>query len=363
MQGGTPHEKNQGDPVGRPLSAPFIATIYQNPFKSGGRGGILKQIESIIGEWMEFLFIQKGHQARGVEQYAKIVRGFFGWLPAAGYPSDPHAVNRDMIGAWQRALFFDMGNVSNRSRASKLSALRSFFGWMKYAGRRRDDPTKGIPTPKIQQSLPQRFSTEELRLLFSAPDRSTLMGLRDLAVLKVLYAAGPRVSELVNLDMNNVADTGGYIRLRFVATKGGKSRTVTMRRNPSRALREWIVARAGLDIQHPALFVRLHGAVHTRLSVDSAQDVLAKYARVVGIADAEVFAHKMRSTFASDLYDSGDDCCPRCKAAINRTGLLEVQLALGHNDPKTTMPYIAVSDRHLRRTAIPDKRFNEIEEG
>lgn len=323
----------------------------------------MESTDNLVSEWMEFLFIQKGQQARGVEQYAKVVRGFFAWLLKTGSPGNPQGTNRDQIDAWQRALFFDLGNISNRSRASKLSALRSFFGWLKYAGHRSDDPTKGIPTPKIQQSLPQKFSTEELRLLFAAPDVSTLMGLRDLAILKTLYAAGPRVSELVNLDLCNISDSGGYIRIHFVGTKGGKDRTVTLRRNPSRVLREWIVARRGIETSHQALFVRLHGKVHTRLSVDSAQDVLAKYARVVGLDDAEVFAHKMRSTFASDLYDSGDDCCPRCKATIHHVDLLMVQLALGHNDPKTTMPYIAVSDRHLRRTAIPDKRFNEIEEG
>lgn len=323
----------------------------------------MESTDSLIHNWMEFLFIQKGHQSRGVEQYSKIVLGFFAWLPTAGFSGDPLLTTRDHINEWQKALFFDMGNVSNRSRASKLSALRSFFGWMKYSGLRRDDPTSGIPTPKIQQNLPQKFSTEDLRLLFAAPDLGTIMGVRDLALLKTMYAAGPRVSELVNLDQHHVVDTGGYIRISFVDTKGGKDRTVTLRRNPSKALREWMVARRSIETEHQALFVRLHGKVHTRLSVDSAQDILAKYAKVVGLDSAEVFAHKMRSTFASDLYDSGDDCCPHCKAKINQVDLLMVQLALGHNDPKTTMPYIAVSDRHLRRTAIPDKRFNEIEEG
>lgn len=307
---------------------------------------------------MEWLFIVRGRQVRGVEQYAKVVRGFFAWLK----PDDVRDVVQVDIEDWLKALFYDFNNVSNRSRASKLSALRSFFGWLVYAERRPEDPTKGIPSPKIQQSLPQKFSTEELRLLFAAPDRSTLMGLRDLAVLKTLYAAGPRVSELCNLDMNHVADTGGYIRLRF-KTKGNKERTITLRRNPSKALREWIIARQTLETDHQALFTRLRGKLYTRLSVDSAQDVLSKYARIVGIDDAEVFAHKLRATFATDLYDSGDDKCPRCGCGIVHVDLLQVQLALGHEDPKTTVPYIAVSDRHLSRTAIPDKRFNEIEEG
>jgi site-specific recombinase XerD len=227
----------------------------------------------------------------------------------------------------------------------------------------KDQPSKGIPSPRIQQSLPQKFSTEELRLLFAAPDKEKLMGLRDLAVLKTMYAAGPRVSELCDLDLNQVVDTGGYITLRFKGGKGNKDRTITIRRNPSKTLREWIIARQQIETDHPAVFIRLHGKRYTRLSVDSAQDILQRYAHIVGIAKVDVFAHKMRGTFASDLYDSGDDKCPRCGCGINRMDLLMVQLAMGHEDPKTTMPYIAISDRHLRRTAIPDKRFNEIEEG
>ena len=267
------------------------------------------------------------------------------------------------VEAWMKALFYDMGNVANSSRASKLSALRSFFGWLKYAGHRNDEPTKDIPTPRIQQSLPQKFSTEELRLLFAAPDVSKPLGLRDLAILKLLYAAGPRVSELVNLDLNHIQDSGGYIRIHFENNKGNKDRTITLRRNPSKSLREWITYRHSMNLDHQAIFVRIKGTVHTRISVDTAQDILAKYARRVGIDSVEVFAHKMRGTFASDLYDSGDDKCPRCGCGITHIDLLMVQLALGHEKPETTVPYIAVSDRHLRRTAIPDRRFNEIEEG
>jgi site-specific recombinase XerD len=309
---------------------------------------------------MEWLFIVRGRQIRGVEQYAKVVRGFVAWL-SSQCRSDATGATQSDIENWMKALFYDFGNVSNKSRASKLSALHSFFGWMKYTGLRVDDPTKGIPSPRISQSLPQKFSTEDLRLLFAAPDLSKLMGLRDLALLKTMYAAGPRVSELCNLDLNQVADTGGYIRLNFKGGKGNKDRTITLRRNPSKTLREWIIARQQIETDHQALFIRLHGQKYTRMSVDSAQDILSKYARIVGIADVDVFAHKMRGTFASDLYDSGDDKCPRCGCGINRMDLLMVQLALGHAKPETTVPYIAISDRHLRRTAIPDKRFNEIE--
>ena len=321
----------------------------------------MRQLEELISDWMEHLFIQKGHQARGVEQYALILRSFFLWLSRKGDVDDPNTITRGQIEEWQKALFFDQANISNRTRASKLSALRSFFGWMKYEGHRPDDPTKGIPTPKIGTSLPQKFSTDELRKLFSAPRRDKIMGLRDLAILKVMYAAGPRVSELCNLNLNDVSDSGGYIRIQFKGGKGNKDRTITLQRNPSRTLRDWIAARRGLETDNNALFTRLFGKKYTRLSVCTAQNILQKYAKVVGIDSVDVFAHKMRGTFATDLYDSGDDCCPRCKMKIHHVDLLLVQLAMGHADPKTTMPYIAVSDRYLKRTAIPDRRFNEIE--
>ncbi len=312
---------------------------------------------------MDFLFIQKGHKARGVEQYAKIVRSFFHWLPGAGFPTDPCLTPQDAINEWQKALFYDQGNMSNASRASKLSALRSFFNWMQYTGLISEEPTKGVPTPKVHEHLPQKFSTEELRAIFAAPDKSTLRGLRDLAILMTLYASGPRVSELCNLDLNNVHDSGGVIRLHFVDGKGGKDRTITIRERPAKVLRAWIAARVGLQTDHQAVFVRLHGHIYTRLSVDSAQDILKKYAGKVGIQTAEVFVHKLRSTFASDLYDSGHEECPRCGCKIHHIDLLMVQLALGHDDPKTTMPYIAISDRHLQKTSIPNQRFKEIEEG
>ncbi len=321
----------------------------------------MSEVDKLIAEWMEWLFIVRGRQPRGIEQYASVVRSFFAWSKES-CAVDIHTISKASIEEWMKALFYDFNNISNQSRASKLSALRSFFAWLIYAGHRSTDPTDGIPTPRIHQSLPQKFSTEELRLLFAAPDKSKLMGLRDLAILKTLYAAGPRVSELCNLDLNHISDTGGYIRLHFIGGKGNKDRTITLRRNPSKTLREWILARQQIETNHKALFIRLKGQKHTRLTVDSAQDILKKYSRIVGIASADVFAHKMRGTFASDLYDSGDDKCPRCGCGINHIDLLMIQLALGHEDPKTSVPYIAVSDRHLKRTAIPDKRFNEIEE-
>jgi site-specific recombinase XerD len=322
-------------------------------------------LDALLFAWMEFLSIQKGQRPSTVAHYEKVVRSFFTWTGVDGLPPlSPDKISRDIIGEWLKDLFYEHKNIRPATRASKLSALRSFFAWLRYAGHIAVDPTQGIPSPKVQDTLPQKFSTEELQLLFAAPRRDKIMGLRDLALLKTLYAAGPRVSELVNLDINHVVDSGGYIRLQIIDGKGGKSRTITMRTNPSRSLREWLNIRRTIDTPDPALFIRLKGPPN-RLTTKSAQNILKKYARIIGIDDLEAFCHKMRATFASDLYDSGNDHCPHCRRQITYVGPVEVAMLLGHEptDLATVMRYIAISDRVLRKTAIPDRRFNEIEEG
>ena len=323
----------------------------------------MEEIETLISAWMEWCFIQKGNQARGVGQSAYVVRSFIRWLTNKGFNESVKGIVRSHIEEWQKSLYYDQGNISNQTRASKLSALRSFFGWLKYAGHLEYDPTNGIPTPKIKESDPQKFSTTELRQLFAAPKTDELLGLRDLTVLKTLYATGARVSELCSLEINHLSDTGKYMRVRIVGGKGNKDRTITLEARAAKTLREWQSARYGIEAAHNFLFVRLHGGKYERLTVPSVQAILKKYAATVGIKSEDAFIHKMRGTYGSDLYDSGDDHCPRCKAPIRNIDLLQVQLSMGHNDPKTTLRYIAISDRHLRKTAIPDRRFREIEEG
>lgn len=321
-------------------------------------------MEALIFAWMEFLSIQKGQRPNTVRQYEKTVRSFFAWTCVEGFPPlPPGKITRETVNEWMKELFYQEKSNSNSSRASKLSALRSFFSWLKYAHHIPTDPTQGIPTPRVQEKLPQIFSTEDLRDIFAGPSRDTTMGLRDLAMLKTMYAAGTRVSELVNLDVQHIVDTGGYIRLQIIDGKGGKSRTITLRKNPSSALREWLHIRQGIESDDHALFIRLKGKPTSRLSTKSAENILKKYARAVGINDAEVFVHKMRATFATDLYDSGNDHCPHCRKAITYVGPVEVAMLLGHEpqDLSTVMRYIAVSPRVLRKTAIPDRRFNEIE--
>ena len=103
-----------------------------------------------------------------------------------------------------RVLFYDHANISNQSRATNLAAIRNFLTWAASRGHRIGNPSIGIPSPVIRHKHPQIFSTEELRALFAAPNRGKIMGVRDYTVLRLLHAAGPRVSELCNLDVTSV---------------------------------------------------------------------------------------------------------------------------------------------------------------
>lgn len=318
-------------------------------------------MRSYLKAWTEFEQLQKGRQASGVSRYLRTVKMFLTWLEGNDTPLTPAGISRADVDEFLKWLFFSAGNIKNSSRANKLSAIRSFFRYLVYARVISTDPTEGIPFPKISNALPQKFSTEELRLIFSSPDISNPMGLRDKAMLLTIYGAGLRVSEVCGLTISDITDTGGYIRLNILG-KGNKNRVLTLRMRPSSLLRQWITYRTSQGAKTSDLvFVRLRGGNLEGLSSVSINDILKKYAARVGIKLSDVFVHKMRTTFATDLYDAGADKCPYCKHTIPRVDIVEIMHLMGHSDPKTTMRYIAVSDKVLRKTAIPDSRFKELE--
>ena len=315
---------------------------------------------ALSAAWQEWLLVQKGHQPRGVARYGYIVTQFFRWLVAKERPVAVAQITREAIEAWQKYLFFEAGNLANTTRATKLAAVRSFLAWLVHAGHLAHDPSQGIPSPRSLEVLPQAFGEEELEMLFSGPDQTTLGGVRDYALLMLLYAAGPRASELVNLDVKHVKDHGKQIMVTFKNTKRGKDRIAMLAYTPSAALRAWLVYRSASLTGSKALFLNLQKP-YGRLRYDGLNAMFHKYAERVGLKDEAVFLHKMRSTFATNLYNSGDDYCPRCKAPIHSIGVMEVQMAMGHNDPKTTIGYIAISPRQQKKLSIPEARFREIE--
>lgn len=309
-------------------------------------------IDKQLDQWTEHEIVSKGRQKSGVKRYRQSMELFISWFEGNGKSFDAGAVSRSDIDAFMKWLFYEKSNVKNSTRAAKLSALRSFFKYMIYIGAITADPTENVPTPKITAILPSKFTTEELRFIFAAPDLSKQAGIRDKAMLTTIYGAGLRVSEVCNLNISHIIDTGGYIRLNILNSKHNKSRTLTLRTNPSRFLRYWLTIRMANGAKHDdKIFTALKGNTKwQRLSSVSVNNVLKKYAVRVGINSSDAFVHKLRATFATDLYDFG-------------VGILEVMYLLGHSDPKTTMRYIAISDKVLKKTAIPDVRWKDLLKG
>ncbi|HEY3377605.1 MAG TPA: tyrosine-type recombinase/integrase, partial [Armatimonadota bacterium] len=211
--------------------------------------------------------------------------------------------------------------VARASVARKLSALRALFRFLQAAHLRDDDPTLGLHAPKLPERLPHYLEEEEMTDLLHAPDLCTPLGLRDRAILEMLYASGLRVSELVAqnlLDIDRADASGGLLALR-VTGKGRKQRVVVLGEEAVAALHAYLAgARPALRTQAKgdddgALFLNRFG---TRLTDRSIARLLHKYVMLTS-ARRGISPHALRHTFATHLLNHGAD-------------LRTVQQLLGH---------------------------------
>ena len=223
-----------------------------------------------------------------------------------------------------------------------LSAVRSFHRFLLGEGITAQDPTSEVVRPRVPRPLPHPLGVDEVGRLIEAPDRSTSTGLRDRAILEVLYGAGLRVSELTGLDVDDLDVEGGSVR---VVGKGGKEREVPIGRHAQHAVGTYLSrARPSLVGQgtRGALFLNTRGG---RLSRQACAKLLAVYATRAGI-ERRVSPHDLRHSFATHLLEGGAD-------------VRVVQELLGHASVATTQIYTLVTKEHLREvyyTAHPRAR-------
>ncbi|MBI5189928.1 MAG: tyrosine-type recombinase/integrase [Nitrospirae bacterium] len=309
-----------------------------------------KELEKILIAYQEYGHQVCGCSLEGVKRYCSSVIEFEAFLSARG--EGIFSASRTDIETWLKHLFTARGNKSS-TRAVKLSAIRSFYGFLMRGGYLSGSPAEQVPSPKFQPPSPHKFTTEELALIFAGPDVQALDGIRDLALLSLMYACGPRVAEINTLDLGGLTFTAASCTALFHG-KGAKERQVKMLKTPARALAAWHAVRLSEGAgPEDALFTTLiadKARRGLRLSQAGINAVLKKYAVRVGIADVDAFVHKMRATFATDLYDAG-------------VGVLEIAAKMGHKDVKTTMRYIAISERSLNAAVIPEKRWRQLTRG
>jgi len=286
-----------------------------------------------INRFIETLKYQKGYSEHTIRNYRVDLNQFIDFLKQ----------KRGLVKKEETSLKFEsvdpqsvreyLGHLySHYKRATiarKLSAIRSFFHFLEKNGLREGNPASDISAPKQGKYIPTHLSVDEMFRLLERPDRSKHLGLRDLALIEVLYSCGIRVSELAGLNLSSIDFDQRLIR---VVGKGNKERIIPIGRKALDAVKNYMGAALELrkkrsgDAQVEPLFLNFRGG---RLTTRSIGRIIKKYGRECALM-TDIFPHSLRHTFATHLLDGGAD-------------LRSVQEFLGHVSLSTTQKYTHVS--------------------
>lgn len=290
-------------------------------------------LEDLIKAFIKYLKDQKGYSQHTVRSYHVDLTQFFKFVKAKIPFSEGEKlllttdiIDRSIIRQYIGTLY---GRLKRATIARKLSAIRSFFLFLEKSGVIRENPASDILTPKLGKYIPSYLSVDEVFRLLERPEQQKPLGLRDLAVMEVLYSCGLRVSELESMNISNIDFEE---RLTKITGKGNKERIVPIGRQALNAVRAYIDATqylrktAGAEIQDAPLFLNFRGG---RLSSRSIARIIKRYAKESGLT-SEISPHSVRHSFATHLLDGGAD-------------LRSVQELLGHVSLSTTQKYTHVS--------------------
>lgn len=292
------------------------------------QGQLEKGFALACGEYLAELAVGRGLAPASINAYKSDLKKFGAWLAKQGLRVEE--CDRSHIRLYLAQLRTQ--GIAPRTTARVLSALRGFFRYLLERGRQDRDPTLELENPKLLRALPRFLRREEVDALLAAPPTNTPQGLRDKAMLEVLYATGLRVSELVSLQVAQVRLDPGFVR---VVGKGNKERVVPLgssaREYLSRYLREARPALAGGKAPEE-LFLTVRGEAMTRQRF---WQIIKGYGRAVGIA-TPLSPHVLRHSFATHLLENGAD-------------LRALQMMLGHADISTTEIYTHITQERLRQ--------------
>jgi len=284
--------------------------------------------EELVDAFLLRLAVERGASPHTVRAYAADLSRYLEWAERAKV--DPlHPSHRDM----RRYLAeLDRARYARRTIARRLSSVRTFFAGLAQEGVIDSDAAAVVATPKIPRHLPDVIPTDAIEPLLAAPDTATPTGLRDRALLEVLYAAGLRVGELASLTLPDIDLAQGQLK---VLGKGSKERIVPLYPAATNAIRAYLAdGRPSLEkARQPAtaLFLSVRGAP---LTPDAVRRIFKKHLLTAGAA-LSLSPHAMRHTFATHLLESGAD-------------LRTVQELLGHVALSTTQIYTHLSIRRLQ---------------
>jgi integrase/recombinase XerD len=281
--------------------------------------------EELIKRYLNYLAVEKGLARNTLESYARDLRRYVQGIQAKG----PDEITPSDVASFMARLSSE--GTSPRSIARSMAAVRGLHKYLMSDGLSHSDPTVNTEIPHGWKRLPKTLSSVDVDLLLSQPDTSTVLGLRDKAMLELLYATGLRASELVGLRMADVNLERGFLT---VMGKGSKERAVPMGEIAIAAIRSYFPARQTL----------LHGRSADELFISSQRRGITRqmfwerikfYAARAGIGTT-ISPHTLRHSFATHLLDNGAD-------------LRAVQAMLGHSDISTTQIYTQVSRERLKK--------------
>jgi integrase/recombinase XerD len=289
-----------------------------------------KQASISVGmqAFLDFCRIEKGLSPNTVDAYRMDLKRLQAFVAAEGGSSVP---NVDGVRRYLDSLYAD--GLGIRSIARHLTTVRGFCRFLLREDKIDSDPTSLLSLPRQWKSLPKYLTSEEIDRLLIAPDNEKATGCRDRAMLALLYASGLRVSELCRLQVGDLDENLGVVR---VFGKGNKQRIVPVGRHALDAVAAYMErARSQLlrSRNSPYLFVTARGSLMTRQGFWKA---LAGYGRKAGIS-CRLTPHVVRHSFATHLLEGGAD-------------LRSVQTMLGHADISTTQVYTHVMRSRLRKT-------------
>ena len=285
-------------------------------------------MEPHVNEFINYLAVERGLAQNTLESYGRDLKQYQTYLTNSKLDLMENS-SRDTILGYLSALKSKGRAVSTISR--NLAAIKSFYQYMVRERHLEKDPALNLESPKLEKKLPKILTISEVEELLRQPNALLPAGLRDKAMLELLYATGIRVSELTSLNISDANFDMGYIKC---YGKGSKERIVPLGSIAVKCVQEYVLnGRPKLvrSYEEPSLFVNHHG---NRLTRQGFWKIIKKYAQEANIMK-EITPHTLRHSFATHLLENGAD-------------LRSVQEMLGHADISTTQIYTHVTKTHLK---------------
>jgi len=275
-----------------------------------------------IEPFIDYLSIERGLSPNTLQAYRRDLCQFRDWLK-----KEFLQVDSALIGNYLATLR-EKGNKS-RTLNRKLSVVRMFYKFLYTEGKIDHNPVEGVSSPRLGRKIPSFLSEKEVEALLEAPSVDEEYGSRDRAILEVVYGAGLRISELVNLNLTDLNLKGGWVK---VLGKGSKERIVPLGREACRWVRIYLRKRRIETTDKLSLFCNRYGK---RLSRQACWKITKKYSQKSGITK-KISPHTLRHSFATHLLSRDAD-------------LRFVQELLGHTNISTTQIYTHITQERLKK--------------